>query len=611
MRKATFFVLLWVIFAVFSWFVVVSTITQHTIVAEKDSEATPAPLNQSSVLDTQVDFSHVMMTAPRAAMFLYPGLTLQELLTAYDGAAICEFLLAGLVPMPPFADPSKDSCRGIDDGTESMIACIDRIGGRVLDRGLHSRCRTTKWWQEFAVHRGPAYIAGKSPEIRDRVTVSQMQWVVPPPYVPPAERTYPKLQPPVMTNDNNSVYSLSYAVPREIVVEQVDEHKYWDFPPFVPENSKTAHWAGKLDEPFYNLVLQKSRYAYTSRRGDWDCYRHYEILAQGTIPYFPDLELCNTKCLPFLPKDELRAIYKWPSLQHINHGHRLDGKPVPNVVRDWIHAPSRVRHAINGSEAAGNEEKMETQLAGRFFLPARVRGHGRKHIFAKTGHIDRGLHNESQYIQAARSLLQYTQEKLTCRAMAAYMLKVLEYEEPKRVLMSGGKGGNYLWSTIMFGLGDLGIPCTAIQSAWNQMKVRVPADVEINRTKLPTSSEFEREIIRQGMRWNGMGYGFGNRRLWGEDKPFDEDKPRNTRELLQSGTFDLVLIQVNTCASNPTTFNATMDMFDRLKGEGKIAKIAFLIGDDDDTPQNQRRCPDYLDRILSLGTVFVRETFGY
>jgi hypothetical protein len=60
----------------------------------------------------------------------------------------------------------------------------------------------------------------------------------------------------------------------------------------------------ETEEDYYN-EYKESYFAMTTRKGGWDCMRHYEILANGCIPYFPDLNLCPKNTLSLLPKNLL------------------------------------------------------------------------------------------------------------------------------------------------------------------------------------------------------------------------------------------------------------------------------------------------------------------
>ena len=56
------------------------------------------------------------------------------------------------------------------------------------------------------------------------------------------------------------------------------------------------------EEDYYN-EYKKSYFAITKCRGGWDCMRHYEIIANGCVPYFIDIEKCPINTMTLLPKD--------------------------------------------------------------------------------------------------------------------------------------------------------------------------------------------------------------------------------------------------------------------------------------------------------------------
>jgi hypothetical protein len=66
---------------------------------------------------------------------------------------------------------------------------------------------------------------------------------------------------------------------------------------------------GKLNTYIYNneddyyKQYQESLFALTHKKGGWDCMRHYEIMANGCIPYFPNIEKCPKNTMALLPKD--------------------------------------------------------------------------------------------------------------------------------------------------------------------------------------------------------------------------------------------------------------------------------------------------------------------
>jgi hypothetical protein len=68
---------------------------------------------------------------------------------------------------------------------------------------------------------------------------------------------------------------------------------------------------GKLEtyifnnEKDYYKDYNESLFAFTCKKGGWDCLRHYEIIFNNCIPWFLDIENCPQNTLQFLPKDLL------------------------------------------------------------------------------------------------------------------------------------------------------------------------------------------------------------------------------------------------------------------------------------------------------------------
>lgn len=98
------------------------------------------------------------------------------------------------------------------------------------------------------------------------------------------------------------VYPISFAIPKEKIL-----HKY-------PEKTRVlAHIIpGQLDTYIYDNELdyykgyQESYFGMTHAKGGWDCLRHYEILANRCIPYFPGLDVCPHNTMMTFPKGIIR-----------------------------------------------------------------------------------------------------------------------------------------------------------------------------------------------------------------------------------------------------------------------------------------------------------------
>lgn len=59
------------------------------------------------------------------------------------------------------------------------------------------------------------------------------------------------------------------------------------------------------NETDYYNEYRKSMFAVTRKKAGWDCMRHYEIIANGCIPYFVDIENCPEKTMTLWPKNLL------------------------------------------------------------------------------------------------------------------------------------------------------------------------------------------------------------------------------------------------------------------------------------------------------------------
>lgn len=60
----------------------------------------------------------------------------------------------------------------------------------------------------------------------------------------------------------------------------------------------------RTEREYYEEYGQ-SYFAMTTKKGGWDCLRHYEILANGAVPYFPNIEACPPNTMTHLPKELL------------------------------------------------------------------------------------------------------------------------------------------------------------------------------------------------------------------------------------------------------------------------------------------------------------------
>ena len=67
----------------------------------------------------------------------------------------------------------------------------------------------------------------------------------------------------------------------------------------IPGNISTYIYNNETD--YYN-EYRKSLFSITTKKSGWDCMRHYEIMANGSIPYFQNIEACPVNTMALLPK---------------------------------------------------------------------------------------------------------------------------------------------------------------------------------------------------------------------------------------------------------------------------------------------------------------------
>jgi hypothetical protein len=107
------------------------------------------------------------------------------------------------------------------------------------------------------------------------------------------------------------IYPLPYSIPDENIVDynEIKDKKHIIISDIIPGDILTYRF-GKDDEEEYNQHYQESLFAYTSKKGGWDCLRHYEILSNGCLPIFKNINECPDTCLVSLPKDLIKEYTK-------------------------------------------------------------------------------------------------------------------------------------------------------------------------------------------------------------------------------------------------------------------------------------------------------------
>jgi hypothetical protein len=96
----------------------------------------------------------------------------------------------------------------------------------------------------------------------------------------------------------------SFSVPEEKIFDGECEKTQLFGSDIVDPELKAIAPIGRRDdylfssEETYFADLRRSRFGVTTKRGGWDCLRHYEIAANGAVPCFRDLDQKPASCAP-------------------------------------------------------------------------------------------------------------------------------------------------------------------------------------------------------------------------------------------------------------------------------------------------------------------------
>lgn len=106
--------------------------------------------------------------------------------------------------------------------------------------------------------------------------------------------------------DIPGVFPITFAIPKEKLTH-IFPKKTREFANIIPGDSSTYIY--DTEESYYD-GYRESYFGLTTKKGGWDCMRHYEILANRCIPYFPNLENCPKQTLHLFPKEIILEVNK-------------------------------------------------------------------------------------------------------------------------------------------------------------------------------------------------------------------------------------------------------------------------------------------------------------
>jgi hypothetical protein len=128
-------------------------------------------------------------------------------------------------------------------------------------------------------------------------------------------------------------HPIQFSIPESKIVQKIPV-KDLDFAPLIPGQLDTYIYERESE---YYKDYQRSYYAVTCKKAGWDCLRHYEILANGCIPYFIDLDLCDLNTMYFLPRDLIREAMNLEGVSYLKIDHqKFDKAKYENLLKKLL-----------------------------------------------------------------------------------------------------------------------------------------------------------------------------------------------------------------------------------------------------------------------------------
>jgi hypothetical protein len=247
--------------------------------------------------------------------------------------------------------------------------------------------------------------------------------------------------------------------------------KVWDWFPFTPgaypyhdrlvhsflgENNRgdrPRHVASSSDEWTWLLILRLSRFAWTHARAGLDCMRHYEILSQGALPYFPDIPVKSAYSNSLVGENAAGDMAE--TMTHL---------PAALIQRVW--ALRGIRHIARSTAASAIRIVGGAPVHVRWTSFLMWDNRTNAINILRPGTVMERSFDQAAYDSLVSEALAFTRQSLTASSVVRKMLtrvpaccahrsKTLRPE--CRVLFLGTPHVDYMGCTVMHGLDALGV----------------------------------------------------------------------------------------------------------------------------------------------------------
>ena len=98
------------------------------------------------------------------------------------------------------------------------------------------------------------------------------------------------------------LHPISFSIPEQKITHPDNNAhtKIHYLSPLIPNEPSTYIYS---TEASYYTQYQQSYFALTFKKAGWDCLRHYEIIANCCLPFFPNIENCPPNTMTHFPKN--------------------------------------------------------------------------------------------------------------------------------------------------------------------------------------------------------------------------------------------------------------------------------------------------------------------
>jgi hypothetical protein len=102
----------------------------------------------------------------------------------------------------------------------------------------------------------------------------------------------------------DNIFPITTSIPSEVFVTDIDDiikNKKVDIYDGIKNRPVGARYEFNTEKEYYN-AYKEAKWGFTKKKNGWDCLRHYEIVANGCLPLFENLENCPETVLDSFPK---------------------------------------------------------------------------------------------------------------------------------------------------------------------------------------------------------------------------------------------------------------------------------------------------------------------